>query len=351
MEELRCEHALKVAEVEQAKTAQIDEMKRSSMEEIEQLRSALAAARWQADVYVREHQDAVREICLRQRENARLGKRHAEARQEALELAVRLEQLRAVEAGAPAREAELQAVRQRYILLQQTAAEWREALLRKSGDCEVWRRRAELKGVPMHREDMELQAEIQSVTSSSPSYGHAFRSGMKMEAVGRASYLPSPVQSRSPVLSRSGRHPWPELSSIRTPLQSPHRHSNPTRGRALDRAGWQPSLASQRSPSPHPAGEFVNVVLKAAKLRAEANLKAGVMAKHRERALLEAENEVEMLAFLLEEGDSSEAEVLLEMEAQAQESASPAIAAHLRAQITELQGRRQRSVSPPELTA
>eukprot|EP00913_Durusdinium_trenchii_P019290 g18132.t1 len=71
---------------------------------------------------------------------------------------------------APAREAELQAVRQRYVLLQQTAAEWREALVRKQGDCEVWRRRAESKGVPTRREDMELQAEIRSVTSSPGSH-------------------------------------------------------------------------------------------------------------------------------------------------------------------------------------
>lgn len=107
-----------------------------------------------------------------------------------------------------------------------------------------------------------------------------------------------------------------------------------------------------RSPSPHPAGEFVNVVLKAAKLRveAEAAMKEGL--KPRERTILEAEHEVEMLAFLLEDNDSSEAEVLLELEAQAQESTAPAVARHLRHQISELQGRHQgRSLSPPELTA
>jgi len=106
-----------------------------------------------------------------------------------------------------------------------------------------------------------------------------------------------------------------------------------------------------RSLSPHPAGEFVNVVLKAAKLRVEAEIARKEGLKPRERTILEAEHEVEMLAFLLEESDSSEAEVLLEMEAQAQETTSPAVAAHLRAQISELQGRRQRSLSPPELTA
>lgn len=86
LEELRCEHAVKIAELERSKTEQIDELRRVSTEEIDQLRSSLSAARWQADVYVREHQDAVREICLRQRENARLAKKHGEARQELPEM-------------------------------------------------------------------------------------------------------------------------------------------------------------------------------------------------------------------------------------------------------------------------
>eukprot|EP00435_Cladocopium_sp_Y103_P073772 s15_g45.t1 len=97
--------------------------------------------------------------------------------------------------------------------------------------------------------------------------------------------------------------------------------------------------------------EFVNVVLKAAKLRVEAEVAVKEGLKPRERTLLEAEHEVEMLSFLLEENDSSEAEVLLEMEAQAHEATCPAVAHHLRAQISELQGRRPRSLSPPELTA
>ncbi|CAE7903804.1 Alkbh6 [Symbiodinium sp. KB8] len=113
VEELRCQHALKVAELERARREQVDELKRSNAEaavrpegagsatrawqESDQLRSALESARWQADVYVREHQEAVREICLRQRENARLAKKHSESRQEALELAVRLEALKAAE--------------------------------------------------------------------------------------------------------------------------------------------------------------------------------------------------------------------------------------------------------------
>ena len=41
------------------------------------------------------------------------------------------------------------------------------------------------------------------------------------------------------------------------------------------------------------------------------------------------------------QNDSSEAEVLLEMEAQAQDTTAPAVAEHLRAQISELQCRRR----------
>ena len=359
LEELRCEHAVKIAELERSKTEQIDELRRVSTEEIDELRSSLSAARWQADVYVREHQDAVREICLRQRENARLAKKHGEARQEALELAVRLEALRAAEAGAPAREAELQAVRERYVLLQQTAAEWREALVRKHGDCEVWRRRAESKGLRMRREDVELQAEIQSVTSASP--GAWSKAGYKTE-VGSANRIPTRHVDRSKLSPL-----WPEVSAIKTPMRSRMTLESPARGRSFESrmsatltqpgrgltSGFRSGISSlqMRSLSPHPAGEFVNVVLKAAKLRVEAEIARKEGLKPRERTILEAEHEVEMLAFLLEESDSSEAEVLLEMEAQAQETTSPAVAAHLRAQISELQGRRQRSLSPPELTA
>eukprot|EP00439_Symbiodinium_sp_Y106_P079919 s735_g18.t1 len=93
---------------------------------------------------------------------------------------------------------------------------------------------------------------------------------------------------------------------------------------------------------------FVTVVLKAAKLREEAQTNHEGSDGSLQRAIVEAENEVEMLAFLLEEADSSEAEVLLEMEAQLQEPKAPLVAAHLRAQIAELQGRKQRSLSPPD---
>ncbi|CAE7901587.1 hypothetical protein AK812_SmicGene3711 [Symbiodinium microadriaticum] len=98
-------------------------------------------------------------------------------------------------------------------------------------------------------------------------------------------------------------------------------------------------------------GGFVTVVLKAAKLREEAQTihegKDLPEVRKTTRPVDQAENEVEMLAFLLEEADSSEAEVLLEMEAQLQEPKAPLVAAHLRAQIAELQGR-QRSLSPPD---
>jgi len=355
VEELRCQHALKVAELERARREQVDELKRSNAEESDQLRSALESARWQADVYVREHQEAVREICLRQRENARLAKKHSESRQEALELAVRLEALKAAEAGAPARQAELQAVRHRYNLLLQTAAEWREALIRKQGDCDLWRRRSESKGLAVRRDDAELQAEIQSLVAA-PAFSPP-RLGYWGEAFGgdRPTTQTSHIgqdDSRS-AASWTG---WMRTPNRRTaPLQSPLWRRPARRGRSLEstRLGLpvsgQPRLdVTPRSPSPHPAGEFVTVVLKAAKLREEAQTNHEGSDGSLQRAIVEAENEVEMLAFLLEEADSSEAEVLLEMEAQLQEPKGSLVAAQLRAQIAELQGRKQRSLSPPD---
>mmetsp|Transcript_6690 Transcript_6690/g.11928 ORF Transcript_6690/g.11928 Transcript_6690/m.11928 type:complete len:282 (-) Transcript_6690:45-890(-) len=139
--------------------------------------------------------------------------------------------------------------------------------------------------------------------------------------------------------------------------------------------------AMLRAPSQHPAGEFLAVVLKAALLRAEAEEAAGRAGIAESEAadgggdvdavlggplppgvgeesdvgksIVEAENEVEMLTFLLEEADASEAEVLLEMEAQQRQQKQPVVAARLRAQIEEVlaRGRRRRSLSPPELTS
>merc|ERR1740138_839785 len=122
--DMRAEHAANVAEFEKHSSKELAQIKTEHCEQTTQLRSASESARWQAAVYVREHQDAVRELCIRQRENARLAKKHGEVRQEALELAVKLEALRAAEHGAPAREAELQVVRQRCEMLKRTAAQW-----------------------------------------------------------------------------------------------------------------------------------------------------------------------------------------------------------------------------------
>merc|ERR1711879_509768 len=103
------------------------------------------------------------------------------------------------------------------------------------------------------------------------------------------------------------------------------------------------------TPSQHPAGEFIAVVLKAALLRAEAVGSASPTAEFASddgrlapeavlggplpsgitpdsatgKMIIESENEVEMLAFLLEESDAAEAEVLLEMEAHQRQAKQP----------------------------
>jgi len=153
--ELKKQHAVAITEMEAAKLEEVASLKAASAEELSSLRSALEAARWEADVFRREQQDLVRETCLRQRENARLAKQTSEARQEAIDLSVKLEALKTAEAGAPAREAELQAVRQRYQLLQRTAAEWGEALERKRIDCESWRKWAVQRGAATQGEALE----------------------------------------------------------------------------------------------------------------------------------------------------------------------------------------------------
>eukprot|EP00929_Paragymnodinium_shiwhaense_P070991 TRINITY_DN36068_c0_g1_i1.p1 TRINITY_DN36068_c0_g1~~TRINITY_DN36068_c0_g1_i1.p1 ORF type:complete len:715 (+),score=182.11 TRINITY_DN36068_c0_g1_i1:112-2256(+) len=159
LSDMRARHAAGIGEIEAARREEVSSLKAQIAEECGNLTTSREAALWQADVYVREQQDAVREVCLRQRENARLAKRHGEARQEALELSVKLEALRAASTGAPAREAELNAVRQRCHLLQRTVAEWREALERKQLDCEVWRRRAVQRGATLPEEEDAMLGE------------------------------------------------------------------------------------------------------------------------------------------------------------------------------------------------
>merc|ERR1719316_1112938 len=99
MSRLREQHLSHFTAIE---TARLDGMSNSdtgSSEDLDKLRSAVEEAQWQGEVYTREQQDAIRDSCIRQRENARLAKRHGEARQEALELAVKLEAMRAADAG------------------------------------------------------------------------------------------------------------------------------------------------------------------------------------------------------------------------------------------------------------
>eukprot|EP00913_Durusdinium_trenchii_P029832 g27955.t1 len=169
--------------------------------------------------------------------------------------------------------------------------------------------------------------------------------------------------------------PWSDVSTIKTPTRMPL-ESRQRQGRSVESARmlstWsRPGAISLSTPtdsqrsftgsqSSHPAGEGGGFVgdekimwqkhTRHTPLQAETAAREGYV-KPRERTIIEAEHEVEMLAFLMEENDSSEAEVLLEMEAQVHETSSPAVAARLRAQISELQCRRPRSLSPPELTA
>eukprot|EP00928_Gymnodinium_smaydae_P100717 TRINITY_DN9947_c0_g2_i3.p1 TRINITY_DN9947_c0_g2~~TRINITY_DN9947_c0_g2_i3.p1 ORF type:complete len:725 (+),score=170.22 TRINITY_DN9947_c0_g2_i3:61-2235(+) len=165
--DLRARHATRMAEIEGARQADLAQIRAAHAEELLLLRSAFEDSEWQAEVYVREQQEAVREACIRQRENARIAKRCSEARAEALELAVKLEALRAAGRGAPAREAELEAVRQRCSLLQRTAAEWRESLEKKNRDCERWRRRAAQKGVVSEVDEEEVDIRLASPASAS----------------------------------------------------------------------------------------------------------------------------------------------------------------------------------------
>lgn len=165
---LEAEHEFRFSGLEDRMHEELATLKANNAEELMSLRAALEAARWEADMFRREHADIVRETCLRQRENARLLKRQAEAKQEAVESSVKLEAIRVSEVGAPAREAELQALQHRYAMLHRTAAEWGEALQRKRTDCEAWRRWAVHRGAaPAGGDFDEAYDELSAIANES----------------------------------------------------------------------------------------------------------------------------------------------------------------------------------------
>jgi len=161
LEELRTNHAEAISALEAWRTEELSSLSDAHQEERSSLELALEGARWDSEVLRRETQEMIRETCLRQRENARLAKEIGQARQEAIDLSVKLEALRGSDEGASAREAELQAVRRRYELLQRTAAEWSEALDKKMADCKAWRHWAVKRGAASVKEAMEDEEEVQ----------------------------------------------------------------------------------------------------------------------------------------------------------------------------------------------
>merc|ERR1719265_2466479 len=103
--------------VEKARLAEVTNAKIAICEDLAKCRADTQQAQWEADMFAREQEESIRELCIRQRDNARLAKRHGEARKEALELAVRWEA-----AGSPVahtgNEAELRLTHQRCSLLE-----------------------------------------------------------------------------------------------------------------------------------------------------------------------------------------------------------------------------------------
>lgn len=355
MAEERAKHATLLAERESMYQQQLTALRVGASEEQSALRAKLEDARWQAEVYVREQQDAIREVCLRQRENARIARRHGEARQEALELAVRLEALRAAEDGAPAREAEVHALRKRQTLLQRIGLEWHETLEKKRADCEMWRRRAIGRGFGHEQEDDELTGCEGSVAGESM-IGKlddlkVVDSADTFLSWRSTSMDPAPFEHRVPSLSRcsSGttmsRHSnsTPNLRAAQPQGQRRQSHSQVRQVPSLRKVRGHARKAPPSSPH-RSVDEFLGASLRAAQLRAEAEqadriartLPVAPDSAAADEALVTAENEVEMLTFLLRDDELDEVETLLEFEAQRQ---LPAVARRLRTQLNELSRR------------
>jgi hypothetical protein len=151
--DLRVQHATCLADIESSRLAEVSNAKITTTEDLGKLRSALQEVEWQSDVFVREQEDAIRELCIKQRDNARLAKRNNEVRQEALDLSVRWEA--AAPPSVSSQDSQLHIAQQRCALLQRTASEWREALRRKSADCDRWRERAAKRGIDIGPDEPE----------------------------------------------------------------------------------------------------------------------------------------------------------------------------------------------------
>jgi hypothetical protein len=358
MSELGRKHDLQITELEHAKLGE-EGMTALGLEDLQKLQSEIDEIRWQGEVYIREQQDAIRESCMRQRENTRLSKRHGEARQEALELAVKLEAMRAADAGAPAREAELHIVRQRCALLQRTASEFKEALARKSEDCIRWRQKAIQQGsAAMGGEDVGSRPAPLSPSGNHSSGGYASSvPALKSPSNGVPPSFGGSASSQIPAFN------WHNLSS--PPVLGDPVHGQelwlgvptPTRTQHHGSSEFVGSTSLQESQQAH---ELLAAALHAAEVWAEAVTVSGGSSAYprgtatgdtvRElppgiephsmlgTALVDAENELEMLTFLLDEGASLIAEVLLEQEAHHQ---PPLVAKRLQEHLHELSMRRR----------
>lgn len=157
-------------------------------------------------------------------------------------------------------ETKIQAVLDRCTMLEQTQMEWRSALECKNTDCEAWRQRAMQHGASS---DDELTSEADWV------------------ATARSSPEGTPVMRPS----------------------APPAHS------ALNTSGEHALQAS-----PNTARELVAVALLAAQLRADEEERGNSEDHRHDVRLIDAENEAEMLVFLLKDSDVPEAVALLEIE-------------------------------------
>jgi len=288
--------------------------------------------------------------------------------------------------------AELQAVRHRYSLLQLTAAEQREALERKRADCEAWKRRAIQRGqatsaeveAPFEKEHLrpavpstppsasreplkhDIAADlgsdqisdsisaIQTPLESTPQYvlGEQADFDVNISHIPPAPLPPPPFASGTRVGQPARHSSTPSLH--RRPTNSKPKQSSWSQGIALGSGrsstshsgGWSRSLQEPQSVLALPPFESEPIVASPAEDFLNAALRAALLHSNADRdAIVEAENEVEMHAFLLGESDVQEAEALLEIEAQRR---PPLIAYRLRAQLDELSTRHRgaRSRSP-----
>lgn len=345
---LRARQTQRMSELEAGRSQEVSGLKAEYAGEVAKLRGNIQEVVWQGDGYLREQQDYVRDLCLRQNENSRLFKQHCEARREAMSYAVQIEAYRAAGGSRDTmklRQAEFQATKRRCELLERTASEWRLALEQKQNESEEWRRRC------VNRGGSAIEDEADADTSLQPRRiveEIAWEPGGEPAPLNKTIHAESSIRAEVGVTSPSTN--TARSSSARAASTSPyadvHRQSQSARHSPATPARRRMSPSRYPSPPSQTVIELLSAMFEEAHLKAESARFTNKQPPGEEGeadasvslgwALEEAEHEVDIQTFLLDESDFNVLEHLVQRESRRQ---PPTVMQHLNERLAQIMAR------------